>query len=153
MNVKSLSRVRLLATSWTAARQAPLSMGFSRQEHWSGCHRLLRGRGQWSRKGLAWGETSGAGKEAEQHVPRRHNARAPTCKAGDRRREFSPWVGRVPGRRNWQPTPVFLPGELRGQRSLEGYSPWGREELDRLCDRAHARTHTHTHTHTSETEL
>ena len=36
MKVKSLSRVRLLATSWTAAYQAPLSIGFSRQEYWSG---------------------------------------------------------------------------------------------------------------------
>ena len=36
MKVKSLSRVRLLATPWTAAYQAPLSMGFSRQEFWSG---------------------------------------------------------------------------------------------------------------------
>ena len=34
--VKSLSRVRLLATPWTAAHQAPPSMGFSRQEYWSG---------------------------------------------------------------------------------------------------------------------
>ena len=31
---------------------------------------------------------------------------------------------------NWQPTPVFLPGKSRGQRSLMGYSPWGREESD-----------------------
>ena len=36
VRVKSLSRVRLLATAWTAAYQAPLSMGFSRQEYWSG---------------------------------------------------------------------------------------------------------------------
>ena len=36
VKVKSLSRVRLLATPWTAAYQAPLSMGFSRQEDWSG---------------------------------------------------------------------------------------------------------------------
>ena len=34
--MKSLSRVRLLVTPWTAAYQAPLSMGFSRQEYWSG---------------------------------------------------------------------------------------------------------------------
>ena len=33
-------------------------------------------------------------------------------------------------RRKWQPTPVFLPGELHGQRSLMGYSPWGQKELD-----------------------
>ena len=42
VKVKSLSRVGLLATSWTAAHQAPLSMGFSRQEYWSGCHCLLQ---------------------------------------------------------------------------------------------------------------
>ena len=36
VKVKTLSRVRLLATPWTAAHQAPLSMGFSRQEYWSG---------------------------------------------------------------------------------------------------------------------
>ena len=41
VKVKSLSRVRLLATPWTAAYQAPPSMGFSRQEYWSGCHCLL----------------------------------------------------------------------------------------------------------------
>ena len=39
--VKSLSRVRLLATPWTAAHQAPLSLGFSRQEHWSGLIRMV----------------------------------------------------------------------------------------------------------------
>ena len=33
-------------------------------------------------------------------------------------------------RRQWQPTPVFLPGKSHGQRSLVGYSPWGREESD-----------------------
>ena len=35
-----------------------------------------------------------------------------------------------PWRRKWQPTPVFLPGEFHGQRSLAGYSPWGRKESD-----------------------
>ena len=44
MKVKSLSRVQLLATPWTAAYQAPPSMGFSRQEYWSGCHCLLQGQ-------------------------------------------------------------------------------------------------------------
>ena len=34
-----------------------------------------------------------------------------------------PWVGKIPWRRVWQPTPVFLPGESHGQRSLGGYSP------------------------------
>ena len=35
------------------------------------------------------------------------------------------WVGKIPWRREWQPTPVFLPGEFHGKRSLVGYSPWG----------------------------
>ena len=36
---------------------------------------------------------------------------------------FNPWVGKIPWRREWLPTPVFLPGEFHGQRSLMGYSP------------------------------
>ena len=44
--------------------------------------------------------------------------------------QFYPWVGKIPWRRAWQPTPVFLFGESHGQRSLEGYSPWGLKELD-----------------------
>ena len=54
----------------------------------------------------------------------------PPANAGDIRHGFSPWVGKIPWRRAWQPTPGFLPGESLGQRSLEGYSPWGHEELD-----------------------
>ena len=38
-----------------------------------------------------------------------------------------PWVGKIPWRREWQPTPVFLPGEFHG---LAGYSPWGCKESD-----------------------
>ena len=34
---------------------------------------------------------------------------------------FDPWVGKIPWRREWLPTPVFLPGEVHGQRSLAGY--------------------------------
>ena len=43
---------------------------------------------------------------------------------------FSPWVGTIPWRRQCQPTPVFMPGESHGQRSLASYSPWGCEESD-----------------------
>ena len=42
--------------------------------------------------------------------------------------QSSPRVGKIPWRREWQPTPVFLPGEFHGQRSLAGYSPWGHKE-------------------------
>ena len=41
---------------------------------------------------------------------------------------FSPWVRKIPRRRARQPTPVFLPGESHGQRSLMGYSPWSHKE-------------------------
>ena len=37
--------------------------------------------------------------------------------------EFDPWGGKIPWRRKWQCTPVFLPGESHGQKSLTGYSP------------------------------
>ena len=47
-----------------------------------------------------------------------------------RRSGFDPWVGTIPWRRAWQPTPVFLPGESHGQRNLAGYSPWGRKVLN-----------------------
>ena len=43
-----------------------------------------------------------------------------------RRPGFNPFIGKVSWRRKWQPTPVFLPGESHGQRSLVGYSAWGR---------------------------
>ena len=51
-------------------------------------------------------------------------------------------------RREWPPTPVFLPGEFYGQRSLAGYSPWGRKESDTTDQLTRARTRAHTHTHT-----
>ena len=47
-----------------------------------------------------------------------------------RRLGFDLWARKIPWRRNWLPTPVFLPGEFHGQRSLAGYSPWGCKELD-----------------------
>ena len=40
------------------------------------------------------------------------------------------WVGKIPWRRKWQPTPVFLPGESHGRRSLVGYRPLGHKESD-----------------------
>ena len=45
------------------------------------------------------------------------------CKAGEL--GFDPWIRKIPWRRKWLPTPVFLPGESCGQRSLAGYSSWG----------------------------
>ena len=43
---------------------------------------------------------------------------------------INPWIRKIPWRRARQPTPVFLPGESHGQRSLVGYGPQGHKELD-----------------------
>ena len=97
LKVKSLSHVRLFATPWTAAYQAPPSMGFSRQEYWSG---------------------------------------VPSPSPTESKRLFfisvSLLLSRIQGhqRRQWQPTPVLLPGGFHGRRSLVGCSPWGHEESD-----------------------
>ena len=49
-------------------------------------------------------------------------------------------VGKVPCRRKWRPIPVFLPRESHGQRSLAGYSPWGRKKSDTTEQRTHNMT-------------
>ena len=47
-----------------------------------------------------------------------------------RRHRFNPWVRKIPWRRNWQPTTVFLPEKFLGHRSLVSYTPWGCTESD-----------------------
>ena len=61
-------------------------------------------------------------------LPRWHIGKESACQCG--RCGFDLWVGKIPWRRKWQSTPVFLPGEFHGQRSLAGYSPWGHTESD-----------------------
>ena len=64
-------------------------------------------------------------------LPRWLSGKEPTYQCRRHRRpEFYPWVGKIPWRRKRQPTPVFVPGESRGQRGLVGYSPWDCEESD-----------------------
>ena len=85
-----------------------------------------------------------------------------------RRPRFDPWVGKMPWRRKWQPTPVFLPGEFHGRGSLVVYGPWGHNELDtaerltltlfRTLDQEGGNTvilwsHTHKCTHTPYTHI
>ena len=52
-----------------------------------------------------------------------------TCNAGDL--DSIPGLGRSPCKGAWHPTPLFLPGEFHGPRSLVGYNPWGCKELDK----------------------
>ena len=55
----------------------------------------------------------------------------PPASTGDvMRLGVHPWIGMIPWRGAWHPTPGFWPGESHGQRSLVGYSPWGRRESD-----------------------
>ena len=59
------------------------------------------------------------------------SGKEPSCQCKRcKRHGFDPWVRKIPWRRAEQPTPVFLPGESHGQRSLVGYSPWGSTESD-----------------------
>ena len=62
-----------------------------------------------------------------QGFPGGTSGKEPVCQCRRHKgRRFDPWVEKISGRRAWQPTPVFLPGESHGQRrSLVGYSPWG----------------------------
>ena len=62
----------------------------------------------------------------------RYKQRRSVCNAGDL--GLIPGLGRFPWKRKWQPTSVFLPGESHGQRSLAGYSPWGRKSQTQLSD-------------------
>ena len=61
-------------------------------------------------------------------LPRWLSGKESACQC--KRSRFNPWVGKIPQRRKWQPTPVFLPGKSHGQRNLVGYSLWDCKELD-----------------------
>ena len=92
----------------------------------------------------------------EDWLLRWHSGKESTCQRRRCKRcGFDPWVRKIPWSRKWQPTLIFLPGKFYGQRSLVGYSPWGRKESDTAAKSqtqlsAHSHTHTHTHTHTRD---
>ena len=63
--------------------------------------------------------------------PRWRSGKESTCHCRRCKRLGSdPWVEKIPSRRKWQPTPVFLPGKSHRQRSMAGNSPWGCKESD-----------------------
>ena len=77
-------------------------------------------------------------------LPRELNDKKSTCQykiCG-----FDPWLGKISWRRRWEPTAAFLPGKSSGQRSLAGYSPYGRK-VEHNWITQYTRAHTHTHTH------
>ena len=185
----------LSAVSRAVARQAPLSMGYSRPEHWSGLPlppqvvffttgtQLLLPENQCSAFAdlgshaqfpalsspkpflpTAWVQTLSQADLQLVHVGATRNpfplsgcpfllvsvyrafayaslvaqtVKASAYNVGDRVQSLD-WED--PWRRKWQPTPVLLPGKSHGQRSLVGYSPWGRKESD-TTERLHSLTH------------
>ena len=123
VKVKSLSRVQLFETPWTAAYQAPPSMGFSRQEYWSGEELNLGSLKHLSSRLKPLGFPGGS-VSAES-----------ACSAGAwlqcRRPGPGPWVGKIPWRRKWHPTPGFFPdGSHLKPLLLLKYSP---EILNHYC--------------------
>ena len=68
--------------------------------------------------------------DVNSEIPGGPAIKNPLARQEMQRRGFDLWVGKIPWRRKWQPSPVFLLGELHGQRSLGGYSSWGHKELD-----------------------
>ena len=64
-------------------------------------------------------------------LPGGSSGNEPACQCRrSKRPRVNPWVREMPWRRTWQPTPIFLPGDSHGQRSLVGYSPQGLKESD-----------------------
>ena len=148
------SHVQLFATLWTAAHQAPLSMGFSRQEYWSWLPCPPSGDlpdpgiKPLSLKSLALSggffTTSATWKESPYRnnwmqiifpviqlgFPDDASSKEPTCQYRRHKSLLDSWIRKILWRRAWQPTPVFLPGESHRQRSLEGYKPQGHKESD-----------------------
>ena len=147
VKVKSLSHARLFATSWTVAYQAPPSMGFSKQEYWSGL--LFPSPGDLPDPGIKPRspalqadalQSEQPGKSLYIHLKewyKKHlcilypglpwwsHGKESACNAGD------PGLGRALGEGNeWQPTTVFLSGKFHEQRSLANFSPWGHKESD-----------------------
>ena len=119
---------------------SPLFMEFHRQEYWSGLPFPPPGDrpnpGMEPRSSASaslagrFFTTEPPGKPQFDNKPEiKRNIKFPggsdskesVCNAGDL--GFNPWFGKMPWRREWQPTPIFLPGEFHGQRSLVGYSP------------------------------
>ena len=112
----TLSNILAWKIPWTKELGGLLSMGLQRVWHdWS----HLAPTHSWFGASLAGSFPGG--------FPGKKSA----CNAGAAGRyRFSPCVGKIPWRRAWQPTPVFLPGQSHRQRSLVDYSPWGCKELD-----------------------
>ena len=83
------------------------------------------------RVGLDWRDLAAAAAGVSLGFPGGVSGKEPTCQCRKLKRcRFDPCIRKIPWRRAWQPTPVFLPGESQGWGSLVGYSLWGHKEPD-----------------------
>ena len=139
MYAQSLSCVWLSAAPWTVAHQALLFMEFSRQEYWSGLpfpspgNLLNPGIEPTSLKSSALAGrffTTRVTWEALMYYELPWWLRWWRICLQCRTPKFDPWVGKISWRREWLTTPIILPGESHGQRSLAGYSLWVCKESD-----------------------
>ena len=113
-----------------AARESLSEINRSYKEYTEVCASLL---GCWTPPVLTWLNC-----QEPQGFPGGASGNEPTCQCRRcKRHGLDPWVGKIPRKRQWQPTLVFLPGEFHGQRSLVGYSPWCCKESDTTERRSH----------------
>ena len=91
---------------------------------------IMKAKHKWPNFGKFWSSTGWAHHKWKLErllgLPWWLSAKESTCQC--RKLGFNPWVRKIPWRRKWQPTQVFLPEKSHGQRSLAGYSPWGHKE-------------------------
>ena len=132
----SLSHVWLFENPWTVAYQAPPSMGFSRQEYWSGLPFPSLGDLQ-GIKPRSPAFTIWATREAPIEILTK--VKMEIIKMGilqfslnylNDRNMCQSKISFLVEYGEWQPTPVFLPREFHGQKTLAGCSPGGRKESD-----------------------
>ena len=107
------SGIWIFVALWTITHQALLSMEFCRQEYQSR---------------LPWPPPEGLPDPRIEPISLMSPALAGEFFTASA--TWKSWVRKIPWRREWQPTPVFLPGKSQGPRSLAGYSSWGPKELD-----------------------
>ena len=131
-------------------------MGFSRQEYWVA---ISSSRGfSWPRNWTGVSYVSLVGRRILYQwsscwapYPGGNSDKEPSCQCSRLQGcRFDPWLRKIIWRKKWQATPVFLPGESHGQRSLVGYGLWCRRVRRNWaaeCVCAYTYTHTHTHTH------
>ena len=142
------SRVQLFVILWTVAHQAALSMGFSRQQYWSElpcplpgylpdpgiepmspvspalARRFFTTSTMWEALIKGYVYLNFWLNQMSLYIgcfPGASAVKNLLCQCLQYRRPgFDPWVRKIPWKREWQPTPVFLPGKSQGQRSLVG---------------------------------